>query len=180
MKAGKLLQRRLAGYCLTLLMSLGPSAGPLEARARPCCSVNRYEQTAIEVVNGFNAALANGDVSDVDKAMAYIDDDIRFLVETKEPLHGKGEFRRLVSKLQPMIHEIKILRSRAIGNSKEVMVINERIDVVTINGKSHSLTFGAFYRVNPQTRKIEEWLELDEEWISGLPPGAAPQPAPKQ
>ena len=56
---------------------------------------------------------------------------------------------------------------------EEVLVITRRIDNVTINGRPLHLPVGSFFRVNGQTGKIEEWLDIPLVAFDRNPPPAA-------
>jgi limonene-1,2-epoxide hydrolase len=148
---------------------------------------NKYERVAIQVVLDWTAAFAARDAA---KVKSFMEDDVEFRLDPSERTLGQGQeaLQKTLDKIMPAIGGVKTLRVYAIGGAKEVLVISDRIDDFNIGGKTLKVTIGGYFRVNPQTRKIEEWLDapLYKIDLPPPPPGAAPgqagsnsAPAPK-
>jgi limonene-1,2-epoxide hydrolase len=133
-----------------------------------------YERRAVDTVRAFVAAF---DAKDADKAVSNFEDDVQFRMEValnrnieigrenaRQQLHRL--FDRVSATAQsgdgPRVRggKIELVQAEAVGDSREVLVITRRIDNVTINGRPLHLPVGSFFRVNAQTGKIEEWLDI--------------------
>jgi len=134
----------------------------------------QYEQRAKETVRGWVAAFG---AADADKAASYFEPDVQFRMEAalnRNIETGRENARQQLRKLFDRVSRaaptgsgptvkggtIQLLQTEAIGGSKEVLVITRRIDHVTINGHALRLPVGSFFRVNAQSGKIEEWLDI--------------------
>jgi limonene-1,2-epoxide hydrolase len=145
---------------------------------------NQYERVAIQVVRDWTAAFAARDAA---KVKSYMADDAEFRLDPTEHKLSRGHeaLQKTLDMILPAIGGIKTLRIYAIGGPNEVLVISDRIDDFNMGGKKLTVPVGGFFRVNPNTRKIEEWLDapLIHVDLPAPPPGAAPggpgAPAPK-
>ncbi|HVZ23000.1 MAG TPA: nuclear transport factor 2 family protein [Vicinamibacterales bacterium] len=146
-----------------------------------------YEQRAADTARGFIAAFG---AQDADKAASYLEDDAQFRMEValnRNIETGRENARQQMHKLFDRLSHrtqgdtgprvqggnIQLVQTEAIGGSKEVLVITRRIDNVTINGRPLHLPVGSFFRVNGQTGKIEEWLDVPLIAFDRNPPPAA-------
>lgn len=149
----------------------------------------KYEQRAKETVRAWVAAFGAGDA---DKAASYFEDDVQFRMEAalnRNIETGRENARQQLSKLFSRVSQgarggsggsgatvkggnIQLLQTEAVGGSKEVLVITRRIDNVTINGHALRLPVGSFFRVNAQSGKIEEWLDIPLIAFNRNPPPA--------
>jgi len=140
---------------------------------------NQYERVAIQVVLDWTAAFAAKDAA---KIKSYMEDDVEFRLDPSERVlgHGQEALQKTLEKILPAIGGVKTLRVYAIGGAKEVLVVSDRIDDFNIGGKTLKVDIGGYFRVNPQTRKIEEWLDapLYKIDLPPPPPGAGPGPGP--
>ncbi len=156
---------------------LGASANAQAADKVKTAGNNEYERVAIQVVLDWTAAFAARDAA---KVKSYMEDDVEFRLDPAERDlgHGKAALQKTLDMIMPAIGAVKTLRVYAIGGAKEVLVISDRVDDFNIGGKTLKVTIGGYFRVNPQTRKIEEWLDapLYKIDLPPPPPGAAPGP----
>jgi limonene-1,2-epoxide hydrolase len=156
---------------------LGATANAQAADKAKTAGNNEYERVAIQVVLDWTAAFAARDAA---KVKSYMEDDVEFRLDpTERDLgHGKAALQKTLDMIMPAIGAVKTLRVYAIGGAKEVLVISDRVDDFNIGGKVLKVTIGGYFRVNPQTRKIEEWLDapLYKIDLPPPPPGAAPGP----
>ena len=148
--------------------------GPVLGQDASSKSGAPYERRAVDTVRGFVAAF---DAKDADRAASYFEDDVQFRMEValnrnieigrenaRQQLHRL--FERVSSAAQagdgPRVRggKIELVQTETVGDSKEVLVITRRIDNVTINGRPLALPVGSFFRVDAQTGKIEEWLDV--------------------
>jgi limonene-1,2-epoxide hydrolase len=166
---------------------LAVSAGAQAADQVKTVGNNEHERAAIQVVLDWTAAFA---ARDAEKVKSYMEEDVEFRLDPaeRELGHGKVALQQTLDKIMPAIGAVKTLRVYAIGGAKEVLVISDRVDDFNIGGKTLKVTVGGYFRVNPQTRKIEEWLDapLYKIDLPPPPPGAGPgapgangAPAPK-
>jgi hypothetical protein len=159
---------------------------PALAQNSSTASAAQYEQRAKETVRAWIAAFA---AKDADKAASYFEDDVQFRMEAalnRNIETGRENARQQLSRLfnrlsqaAPAAHgptvrggTIQLLQTDAIGGSKEVLVITRRIDNVTFNGHALHLPVGSFFRVNAQSGKIEEWLDIPLIAFNRNPPPA--------
>jgi hypothetical protein len=146
----------------------------------------QYEQRAKETVRGWIAAFGAGDA---DKAASYFEEDVQFRMEAalnRNIETGRENARQQLSRLFKRLSQaapanhgpaakgvtVQLLQTEAIGGSKEVLVITRRIDNVTLNGHALHLPVGSFFRVNAQSGKIEEWLDIPLIAFNRNPPPA--------
>jgi SnoaL-like domain len=151
----------------------------------------KYEQRAKQTVRDWVAAFGAGDA---DKAASYFEDDVQFRMEAalnRNIETGRENARQQLSRLFSRVSQgahggsgsggsgptvkggnIQLLQTEAVGGSKEVLVITRRIDHVTINGHALRLPVGSFFRVNAQSGKIEEWLDIPLIAFNRNPPRA--------
>lgn len=138
---------------------------------------NQYEKIAVQVVLDWTAAFAARDAA---KLKSYMEDDAEFRLDPTERALGLGkvELQKTLDKIMPSIGAVKTLRVYAIGGAKEVLVISDRVDDFNMGGKTLKITVGGYFRVNPKTRKIEEWLDapLYQTDLPAPPPGAPAGP----
>ena len=140
---------------------------------------NQYERTAIQLVLDWTAAFAARDAA---KVKSYMADNAQFRLDPSERTLSQGQeaLQKTLDMILPAISGIKTLRIYAIGGPQEVLVVSERIDDFNMGGKVMAVPIGGFFRVNPQTRKIEEWLDAPLIKLDlPPPPGAAPGQAPR-
>jgi len=147
---------------------------PVLAQDASTTSAAPYEQRAVNTVRAFVAAF---DAKDADRAASYFEDDVQFRMEVALNRNieigrenARQQLRRLFERVSsaaqagdgPRVRggKIELVQTEAVGDSKEVLVITRRIDNVTINGRPLQLPVGSFFRVNAQTGKIEEWLDV--------------------
>lgn len=133
-----------------------------------------YETRAADTVRAFVAAFG---AQDADQAVSNFEDDVQFRMEValnRNIETGRENARRQLHQLFDRLSHraqgnagprvqggnIELLQTEAIGGDTEVLVITRRIDNVTINGRPLRLPVGSFFRVNAQTGKIEEWLDI--------------------
>jgi limonene-1,2-epoxide hydrolase len=151
------------------------SAGAQAADKVKTVGNNEYERVAIKVVLDWTAAFAAKDAA---KVKSYMEDNAEFRLDPSERTLSQGQeaLQKTLDKIMPAIGGVKTLGVYAIGGAKEVLVVANRIDDFNIGGKTLKVTIGGFFRVNPQTRKIEEWLDapLYKIDLPPPPPGAAP------
>jgi hypothetical protein len=177
-----------AGIALALTQSVC-------AEGSPTAATNQYERKAISIVRDWTAAFAS---KDAEKAASYMEDNVQFRVDPSDPGFSKGRdvavklIRRLVgvdvappaaggAPARPPMEfgAVKLQQIYAIGGPAEVVVIVRRLDDLKINGKALSIPVGAFYRVNPQDGKIQEWLDAPLiPTNAGPPPGGPPGSGP--
>jgi hypothetical protein len=69
------------------------------------------------------------------------------------------------------INSVEIVSDSATGGAGDVYVLMRRIDHGMQNGKKHDELVGVFFRVDPKTWKIEQWLEGPLN-VEPLPAGA--------
>jgi hypothetical protein len=155
---------------------LGASLGAQAADKIETAGSNKYERIAIQVVLDWTAAFAAKDKA---KIASYMDDDAEFRLDPteREFKSGKAALATTLDMILRSVVGVKTRRVYAIGDAKEVLVIVDRVDDFDFgNGKKTVVPLGAFYRVNPQTRKIEEWLDapLVKIDLPAPPPGGAP------
>jgi len=146
-----------------------------------------YERRAADTVRAFVAAFG---AQDADAATSNFEDDVQFRMEVALNRNietgrenARQQLHRLFDRLShaapgdtgPRVRggNIELMQTEAIGDSKEVLVITRRIDNVTINGRPLHLPVGSFFRVNAQTGKIEEWLDVPLVAFDRNPPPAA-------
>ena len=146
-----------------------------------------YETRAADTVRAFVAAFG---AQDADKAVANFEDDVQFRMEVALNRNietgrenARQQLHRLFDRLSRRAQEnsgprvqggnIELLQTEAIGGDTEVLVITRRIDNVTINGRRLRLPVGSFFRVNAQTGKIQEWLDIPLVAFDRNPPPAA-------
>ncbi len=180
---------------LGLLIVCAPFIGarPALAQDPSVKAAAKYEQRAEQTVRAWIAAFGAGDA---DKAASYFEEDVQFRMEAALNRNievGRENARQQLSRLFERVSQgasqgapagrgptvkggiIQLLQTDAIGGSKEVLVITRRIDNVTINGHPLHLPVGSFFRVNAQTGKIEEWLDIPLIAFNRNPPRAAGQ-----
>ena len=148
------------------------SGTPLLAQNASVTPTAPYERRAAEIVRGFVAAF---DAKDAGKATENFEDDVQFRMEVALNRNieiGRENARQRLQRLfdrasraaaagtQAQPRRIELVQTEAIGDSKIVLVITRRIDHTTINGRALDLPVGSFFRVNAQTGKIEEWLDI--------------------
>lgn len=146
-----------------------------------------YEQRAADTVRAFVAAF---DAKDADKAVSNFEDDVQFRMEVALNRNietgrenARQQLHRLFDRVSRAVQggpgprvqggNIELVQTEAIGDAKEVLVITRRIDHVAINGRPLDLPVGSFFRVNAQTGKIEEWLDIPLIAFDRNPPAAA-------
>ena len=146
-----------------------------------------YERRAVDIVRAFVDAF---DAKDADKAVADFEDDVQFRMEValnRNIETGRENARQQLHRLFDRVSRpvqgsagprvqggnIELIQTEAVGDSKEVLVITRRIDHVRINGRPLDLPVGSFFRVNGQTGKIEEWLDIPLVAFDRNPPPAA-------
>ena len=117
---------------------------------------NQNERMGIEIVRQWTDAFTR---KDVNRVLSYMSDDVAFYVDASKRYRGKEELRKELEFLFPVIDDVKTPRIYAVGGPREVMIITERVDVVTMKGKTITVKVGAFFRIDPQTGKIIEWIE---------------------
>ena len=144
-----------------------------QAPAQPVApDVNANESRAIAVVREWTEAYNR---KDVDKASSYFEDNVQFRIEpgAKVFFFGRDALRKTLGELMTeartstggplatfQISNMKIVRTSAIGADRDVLVIVQRSDTVKVQGKPvPPVTASGFFRVNPKTWKIEEWLD---------------------
>jgi limonene-1,2-epoxide hydrolase len=147
---------------------------PVLAQKASSTSAAPYERRAAETARAFVAAF---DAKDADKAVSYFEDDVQFRMEVALNRNietgrenARQQLRRLFERVSsssqpgpgPRVRggKIELVQTETVGDAKEVLVITRRIDHVTINGRPLQLPVGSFFRVNGQTGKIEEWLDI--------------------
>ena len=166
--------RSVAASAVALIVA---SASAAAADKVKTIANNEYERTAIQVVLDWTAAFAAKDAA---KIKSYMEDDAEFRLDPTERTLGQGkvELQKTLDKIMPSIGAVKTLRVYAIGGAKEVLVISDRVDDFNMGGKTLKITVGGYFRVNPQTRKIEEWLDapLYKTDLPSPPPGAPAGP----
>ena len=169
----------LAASAVALAVASASAQAADKADKMTTAGNNEYERAAIQVVLDWTAAFAAKDAA---KIKSYMEDDVQFRLDPAERTlgHGKEELQKTLDKILPAIGGIKTTHVYATGGAKEVLVIAERIDDFNIGGKTLKVDLAAFFRVNPQTRKIEEWLDapLYKIDLPPPPPGAGPGPGP--
>lgn len=133
-----------------------------------------YEKRAADTVRAFVAAFT---ARDADKAVENFEDDVQFRMEVALNRNielGRENARQQLHQLFDRVSRraqgnggsnvqggnIELLQTNAIGGDKEILVTTRRIDNVMINGRPLRLPVGSFFRVNAQTGKIEEWLDI--------------------
>lgn len=133
-----------------------------------------YERRAEQTVRGWIAAFGAGDA---DKAASYFEDDVQFRMEAalnRNIETGRENAHQQLKKLFDRISHnapagpgphvqagtVQLTQIDAVGGNKEVLVITRRIDSFTLNGRPFHLPVGSFFRVNAQSGKIEEWLDI--------------------
>jgi limonene-1,2-epoxide hydrolase len=160
----------------SVIALMAASAGAQAAEKVKTAGNNEYERVAIQVVLDWAAAFAAKDAA---KIKSYMEEDVEFRLDPTERTlgHGQEALQKTLDKILPAIVAVNPTRVYAMGGAKEVLVIADRIDDFNIGGKTLKVEIGSFYRVNSQTRKIEEWLDAPLYKID-LPPGAVPGPAP--
>jgi limonene-1,2-epoxide hydrolase len=148
--------------------------GPVVAQDAAAASRTPYERRAADTVRAFVAAF---DAKDADRAVADFEDDVQFRMEVALNRNieiGRENVRQQLHRLFERVSAaartgngprvrggtIELVQTEVVGDSKEVLVITRRIDNVTINGRPLALPVGSFFRVNGQTGKIEEWLDV--------------------
>jgi len=140
---------------------------------------NEYERAAVQLVLDWTAAFAARDAA---KVRSYMDDNAEFRLDPTDRTLGQGKeaLQKTLDMILPSIGGIKTLSIYAVGGPHEVLVISDRIDDFTMGGKKMSIPVGGFFRVNPQTHKIEEWLDapLVKVDMPAPPAGAAPGTGP--
>jgi limonene-1,2-epoxide hydrolase len=138
---------------------------------------NEYESAAIQLVLDWTAAFAARDAA---KVRSFMDDNAEFRLDPTDRTLGQGQeaLQKTLEKILPAIGGIKTLSIHAVGGPHEVLVISDRIDDFTMGGKKLAIPVGGFFRVNPQTHKIEEWLDapLIKVDMPAPPPGGGPGP----
>jgi len=133
-----------------------------------------YERHAKETVRAWIAAFG---ANDADKCASYFEQDVQFRMEAALDRNietGRENARQQLHKLFDRITRahptgtgptvqagtVRLLEIDAVGGSKEVLVITRRIDSFTLNGRPFHLPVGSFFRVNAQSGKIQEWLDI--------------------
>lgn len=152
--------------CIGLLAAT-LAARPAAAQTKP----TKQEQDAINVVNMWNAAWAT---KDAEKVGAFMAEDCVFRGDPseKELKHGRAAFVNEAKGLIAMISlTIKPVETHAVGGETGVVVLQRRVDSITINGRKMEVPLVAFFRV--KDGKIQEWLDVPLVNL-GPPPGGAP------
>jgi limonene-1,2-epoxide hydrolase len=170
-------------FVTTLFVAIRPvlAQDPSTRAAAP------YEKRAADTVRAFVAAFG---AQDADKAVSDFEDDVQFRMEValnRNIETGRENARQQLHQLFDRLSRrapgdagarvqggnIDLLQTEAIGGDKEILVITRRIDNVTINGRPLRLPVGSFFRLNAQTGKIEEWLDIPLVAFDRNPPPAA-------
>lgn len=141
---------------VSLLLLLSASVDTPMAKEPSSVKLNVHERAAIQLVRDFTNALEN---KDAERVVSYVEDNVAVHVDQSRRSQGKEALQESLNTLMLIINRIETLHIHAIGGPKEVMVIVQRVDDVTINKKDLSLSVGAFYRINAKTNKIKEWVE---------------------
>lgn len=130
---------------------------------------NDYERKAIAVVHDFTAAFLT---KDVQKTASYMEQEVEFRVDPSNPAIMKGQelLQKMMKVMMSNLLDIKTEYIYAVGDSKEVLVIERRIDGFDVEGKRISVAVGGFYRVNPESGKIKEWMETPLVPVNFAPP----------
>ena len=106
------------------------------------------------VVAEFIAAVERGDI---DGAMGYLAQDAEYDNVPISKAHGHEEIRNVlgmfISPDNPA--EFKVIRQAASGN----LVMNERVDRLTIAGKAIELPVAGVFEVDAGTNKITLWRD---------------------
>jgi limonene-1,2-epoxide hydrolase len=106
------------------------------------------------VVAEFIAALARGDI---DGAMGYVAQDAEYDNVPMSKAIGHEQIRGVLAMFvgpdNPL--EFKVVRQAASGN----LVMNERIDCLTVGGKRVELPVAGVWEVDPATSKITLWRD---------------------
>jgi limonene-1,2-epoxide hydrolase len=171
--------RKCLSVAASVVALIAASASAQSADKIKTAGDNEYERAAIQVVLDWTAAFA---AKDAEKVKSYMEEDVQFRLDPAERTlgHGKEALQKTLERILPAIGGIKTVSVYAMGGAKEVLVIAERIDDFNIGGKTLKVDLGAFFRVNAQTHKIEEWLDapLYKIDLPPRPPGAGPGPGP--
>lgn len=165
---------RLSSITASVVALIATSITTQAAEKIETAGTNQYERTAIQVVLDWTAAFAAKDAA---KVKSYMDAKAQFRLDPSERKLSEGQeaLQKTLDMILPAISGIKTLRIYAIGGPQEVLVVSERIDDFNMGGKVIAVPIGGFFRVNPQTRKIEEWLDAPLIKLDlPPPPGAAP------
>lgn len=164
-------------------------ARPTLAQDPSVKSAAQYERRAEQTVRAWVAAFG---AQDADKAASYFEDDVQFRMEAalnRNIETGRENARQQLSRLFDRLSRaapagpgptvqggtIQLVQTEAIGGSKEVLVITRRIDTVTLNGHTIHLPVGSFFRVDAQSGKIEEWLDIPLVAFNRNPPRRSTQ-----
>jgi limonene-1,2-epoxide hydrolase len=177
MKKSSNWKRNLVNASVAALIAASAAAQAAEPTKVATAGKNEYERAAIKLVLDWTAAFAARDAA---KVRSYMDDNAEFRLDPTERTLSQGQeaLQKTLDMILPGIGGIKTLRIYAVGGPHEVLVISDRIDDFTMGGKKMAIPIGGFFRVNPQTHKIEEWLDAPLIKVDMPPPPAGGAPGP--
>jgi len=179
-------QPRFGSWAWMPAAALALAAGTAVAQPPGGKAAASYEHRAEQTVRGWIAAFGAGDA---DKAASYFEEDVQFRMEAalnRNIETGRENAHQQLKKLFDRISHnapagpgphvqagtVQLTQIDAVGGDKEVLVITRRIDSFTLNGRPFHLPVGSFFRVNAQSGKIEEWLDIPLIEFNRNPPPA--------
>ena len=144
-------------------------ARPSLAQTAPMTS---QERAAVHVVREWFAAW---ETKDPEKVAAYMSPNVEFRGIPTQPMRrGRAAFIQNVGRfvrLGPTVHVTEVF---AIGGATGTAVLTQRIDTITLNGRTRRVPLAAFFRVDHG--EIQEWLDMPLVPLG--PPGGARRAAP--